>query len=404
MQKLSFMHRLTLGILVSVILFGVCFTYMTGITTAVNGIATYYPYQIPTIVNGTVTYTYMQIRPPFPQPFWELVFSFSVAFIPITIVIWQHQQTNGETTTSELTATLKDFLAQFKENKSAAIGRGYDPDPRRHKRSHGRRGGLPKSLIRKYGISKKAWQVFRGGRTHDPGRAKYKPLHYGHRGGTYFQGPTRRRYDPAPRRFERLRSYGRRARGYGGKIEGGVNRYGGILGFFGALIYGSYTGYAAFEKAFKENGWNKDNPLVIDGVSFTCAWDRYLYVLQREGSQLWSPHEGWDTVKYLRYKFTGVDNTDKQVGSAWVVPFWVSLIATLAGPIAKLFTNKGQRILRPIHKVGVGALAASTIGALALPGCGENSGLPQPPPPNSMNQGKPNYSAPVRTIEFTYRG
>jgi len=271
----------------------------------------------------------------------------------------------------------------------------YDPDPRRHKRSRGHRRGIEPAGL-------KRWRLAHRRRTHDPGRAKYKPLHYGHRGGTYFQGPRARRYDPAPRRFERLRSYGRRARGYGGKIEGGVNRYGGILGFFGALIYGSYTGYASYEKAFKDNGWNKDNPLVIDGVSFTCAWDRYLYVLQRESSQLWSPHEGWDTVKYLRYKFTGVDNTDKQVGSAWVVPFWVSLIATLAGPIAKIFTNKGQRILRPIHKVGVGALAASTIGALALPGCG--SELPAPPPPNGMNQGKPNYSAPVRTIEFTYRG
>jgi len=28
---------------------------------------------------------------PFPQPFWELLLSFAVAFIPIAIVVWDHQ-------------------------------------------------------------------------------------------------------------------------------------------------------------------------------------------------------------------------------------------------------------------------------------------------------------------------
>jgi len=92
MAKISFMSRLTLGILVSVILFGVMFTYMTGITSAVNGIATYYHYQVPVVVNGTLTFVYQQVTPPFPQPFWELVFSFAVAFIPISIVVWDHHQ------------------------------------------------------------------------------------------------------------------------------------------------------------------------------------------------------------------------------------------------------------------------------------------------------------------------
>jgi len=27
----------------------------------------------------------------FPQPFWELLLSFAVAFIPIAIVVWEHQ-------------------------------------------------------------------------------------------------------------------------------------------------------------------------------------------------------------------------------------------------------------------------------------------------------------------------
>lgn len=73
-DSISLMERLTLGILVAVILFGVVFTFITGITIAVNGIATYY---------GATA--------PFPQPFWELLISFAVAFIPISVEIWKHQ-------------------------------------------------------------------------------------------------------------------------------------------------------------------------------------------------------------------------------------------------------------------------------------------------------------------------
>lgn len=80
MAKTSFMSRLTLGIFVALILFGVTFTFTTGLTTAVNGIATFY---------GAPA--------AFPQPFWELLLSFAVAFIPISIVIWDHQ----EATTTE---------------------------------------------------------------------------------------------------------------------------------------------------------------------------------------------------------------------------------------------------------------------------------------------------------------
>jgi len=76
MKEVSFMSRLTLGILVALILFGVSFTFTTGMTTAVNGIAAYYGAQ----------------TPPFPQPFWELMLSFAVAFIPISIVVWDHQK------------------------------------------------------------------------------------------------------------------------------------------------------------------------------------------------------------------------------------------------------------------------------------------------------------------------
>ena len=80
-MKVSFMSRLTLGILVALILFGVTFTFATGLTTAVNGIAAFYG-----------------ATPPFPQPFWELLISFAVAFIPISIVVWDHQKASESET------------------------------------------------------------------------------------------------------------------------------------------------------------------------------------------------------------------------------------------------------------------------------------------------------------------
>jgi hypothetical protein len=76
MSKTSFMSRLTLGVIVALILFGVMFTFTSGLTTAVNGIAKFYGVQ----------------TTPFPQPYWELLLSFSVGLIPIAIVVWDHQK------------------------------------------------------------------------------------------------------------------------------------------------------------------------------------------------------------------------------------------------------------------------------------------------------------------------
>ena len=54
------------------IIFGITFTFTTGLTTAVNGIAAYYA---------------PDANAPFPQPFWELLLSFAVAFIPVATVV-----------------------------------------------------------------------------------------------------------------------------------------------------------------------------------------------------------------------------------------------------------------------------------------------------------------------------
>lgn len=70
-----------------------------------------------------------------------------------------------------------------------------------------KRGGLPKSIIRKYGITKKAWSVFRGGKKHDPGRSVSR----GSKGGYYFTSRTgKKRYDPP--KYGRARSAAGRLR------------------------------------------------------------------------------------------------------------------------------------------------------------------------------------------------
>jgi hypothetical protein len=113
-----------------------------------------------------------------------------------------------------------------------------------------------------------------------------------------------------------------------------------------------------------------------------------------EISKLWGTNDslwGGGIALYLKYKFLGLDATGKYKGSAWVIPFWASLVGTLAAPIARLFTHKGQRFLRPISKISQGALIISTIGALALPGSKYEQ--ISPPKPNTVNMIKtPNGS------------
>lgn len=77
-MKTSFMSRLSLGVVSGVILFAVMLTFMTGMVTAANNIALAY------LPPGTLA--------PFPQPYYELLLSFAVAFIPISIVVWDHKK------------------------------------------------------------------------------------------------------------------------------------------------------------------------------------------------------------------------------------------------------------------------------------------------------------------------
>lgn len=224
----------------------------------------------------------------------------------------------------------------------------YDPDPKRRKK---RKGKEPPQL--------KRWRLAKK-RSYDP----KKIFARGSRGGTYFRPSWftgKKRYDPE--RFATARSYGRKARHYGSKVESGISRYGGIIGFLAALAAGVYGSYSNMEKVLK------DYPMYDENGKAISAGNRWLNLASKEYTHLYTTEEGspWTPTSYLKYKFLGTDPaTGKQTGSAWVVPFWASLIGFLA---SYLIPSKilPARIKTPLRKISGGALAMSTIGALVLP-------------------------------------
>jgi hypothetical protein len=364
------MRKLTYAAITGFILFALSFVFITGMVTATNGIATFYgsPKEI------------------FPQPYYELLISLAIGFIPLADVIWQHTKDkefeSDKEETKALFSNLTDVLKALKEDKKGMArlpGGRYDPDPgRRRKRHRGPRKGIEPPGLKRWRLAHR--------RTHDPGYRR--SLWRGPRGGHYFKGPRKRRYDPA--RFARARGYARRA---GSKVGGFFSRWGSLVGFLGALAYGVWTSYSSVADWFTKGGYGEGKP---DPVGNTSAAGRYWWLLSNEYRHLYetvgdySPLGDATHKSYLHYKF---------MESAWSKPFWISLIAFLGTTIAKMTGKLGKysSILTPINKISKGVLAVSTIGALVLPGTPPgypNNQLPPPPP----NQG----GTPMRVLEYTY--
>jgi hypothetical protein len=222
----------------------------------------------------------------------------------------------------------------------------FDPDPRRHKKHKGPRKGVePKGL--------KRWRLAH--RTHDPSTTRRrKPWHRGPRGGKYWKGPTKRRYDTP--RFSRARSYGRRI---GGKAENFINKYGSWLGFFSALGVGVGTGINKAIQAYGDKGLED----YVKGTIGGTTSDGLVRI--PEISHLWTTQGDWTPINYLRYKF-GLWQPGGDL-SSWAIPFWASLIAFVASKIP-LPIPSWARVRKPLGKIAAPALVISTIGALALPG------------------------------------
>lgn len=320
----------------------------------------------------------------------------------------------GTITTSVSRMTkLSGFLHQFMLDRSAMALHGrskgkYDPDPAppRHRRSHrGHRRGVEPAGLKRWRLSHR--------RKLDPGYShSYKT---GRRGGHYFSGPHKRRYDPAPPR--RHFTSARRA---GGKIEGALNKWGSILGAVIAGGWGVYTGYQSYKSLYGK---------VTDATGKVTdqTWQQYLNTIiggkrpdgstvPAEISHLWGTNASnaptyWKPLTFLKYKFTGYQPDGTYSGSAWVYPFWAGFAMTIARPLVKLFTHKGDHILKPVQKIGIGMLGVSTVGALALPGCPKNGQPEFPPAPsqaNTLSTSQPSplpmVAAQIQTKEFTYKG
>ena len=362
MSQTSLMRKLTYAAITGFILFALCFVFVTGLVTATNGIA---------LAEGSP-------KAIFPQPYFEILISLAIGFIPLADVIWQHtkdsetqaqaQQSSQNVAAfssmiSNVMSNVVETLKELKKDKTATArlphGR-YDPDPRRRSHRHkGHRKGVEPAGLRR-------WRLVHR-RTHDPGYRR--SLSMGPRGGHYFRGPKKRRYDPAPRR-SRARAYFARHPRYhraGSKVGGLFNRWGTALGALIGGAIGIGIGYNDYNTAFGPNA-AQDYLNTIIGGPIKNSTGTLVETKIPEIAHLWTTAGGWDPLSYVKFKFLGLKN-DTYQGSAWVYPFWIGLIATLAAPVARLFTSKGQRFLRPLSKVGHGMLAVSTVGALALPGC-----------------------------------
>ena len=260
----------------------------------------------------------------------------------------------------------------------------YDPGPRRHT---GHRKGVEPAGLRR-------WRLAHRRRTHDPVR-RVKHTYSGPRGGSYFQGPKTRRYDP--NRFARLRRYGSTARRYGSKAESMFNKWAAPAGFLGTLGYGMYDSYNRIVAA---------NLTYPDSVGNKTPWERYLWLLKNEYTHLYKSDATWNPTNYLKYKFLGIDPSGAQTGSAWSTPFILSLIGFVATTIAKATGKLGKysRIINPINKLSKGALVASVIGALLLPGTGKiepGTPLALPAQPRTINM-TPRNGVYQQPVEYTY--
>lgn len=177
-----------------------------------------------------------------------------------------------------------------------------------------------------------------------------KPFRRGSRGGAYWSGGRKRRYDP--RRGNYRRRISRGAKDIYTKVTNNLNKISGLLGFgmFYALPLKSSFDNA---KAINPTYWGNKNIL-------NFIWEGLL----REGSQLLGLKGTWeDPMKYLQWKFTSPE-------SAWCRP-WQASIGTYIGSnvirwIAKDFLPKKvitfmKKVVEPIAGAGI---IATTFGGL----------------------------------------
>lgn len=224
--------------------------------------------------------------------------------------------------------------------RHGASGNMYDPPRKRrglsppktstrHKRDPGRKR---RSMKRGYGSLRK------------------KPYGVGSRGGLYWSGGRKPRYDPRRRRSYRHRAKSKLDQIFS-KAETSFAKVADLVGFGIGLLLPSFESY----KHWKEHY----------GADYTMM--NWLKAVPNEVKTLCGMNPEWSPLQHIEWKFTHAD-------SHWRVPFWASLGAYIITKLGLLdiplsfLTKNTKRITEPIQKVSRGMLIATTIGGLILPG------------------------------------
>jgi hypothetical protein len=140
------------------------------------------------------------------------------------------------------------------------------------------------------------------------------------------------------------------------------------------------TGIDTYNKAYGKDALNNYVKTIVGG-GITVDPNRPPEIMHLVDFDQSHPY---NCLNYLKYKFLGIAPSGEYSGSAWVAPFWASLI----GWIVSKFHVLPPRFNKPLEGISKGALVVSTIGALALPGSGEHSN--SAPTSNPYNFGR-NY-------------
>ena len=218
------------------------------------------------------------------------------------------------------------------------------------------------------------------------GRINSKPYKRGPRGGTYWSGGRKPRYDPQ-RRSRRSKARGK-LDGMFNQIQKRIDPICDLIGFLTGLIAPLKSAY----DTYMESGfWQYPSAEKSIGNFFKLG-------VPMEVSQLLNQpvpggrDKGLGTIKYLEYKFLNDE-------CRWKAPFWASLGVYLACKfgipqmLVGLVSKKATRIFRPIQKIAGGALVATTLGALVLPGT---------KPANAPSSGNPGHSNASRNPASMY--
>jgi len=240
----------------------------------------------------------------------------------------------------------------------------YDPDPRRkHK------GKEPPQL--------KRWRLAHKPK-YDPAPGYRSSFWKGPRGGHYFQGPRKRRYDPTRNLTSRVGSARRRSYGYGGagyargpfgKVEQMAAKWGILIGALLGFGVPEYQAYQVAQNTPEHPEWKKANFMEF----VRHGWDNETKLFKKDPS------------KQLQYKFM---NTE----SHWCLPFWISLIVFILSYMKVL----PQRINRIAQPIATGALIGTTIGGLTQFGTSSYNG-------NSITMQRGNdgtYQIPLETSNY----